>query len=213
MKIRILLMTFIFIFSCRDNNVIKTKTKEDLQIKNNNKNMLSNILFSSNDIKKYFREDTITKQLDISTSSFEIGRFKEEDFVVKIKENDFEVNPQIDSSYYTIKTLAFPKVTCEVIIYNTSGENNSKIINVQLNCIDQSKKITDKILLDCRLKFEDEYYREFEILNDGTISIKKFTVSNLIFNEEGDIIGDRDVPDTISETVSYKIDKIKLLKI
>jgi hypothetical protein len=56
----------------------------------------------------------------------------------------------------------FDKVTYKVIAYTTYGENDSKIVNIQLNSYVASVQ-TDALLLDNRFTFETEYYRQFSI--------------------------------------------------
>lgn len=127
------------------------------------------------------------------------------DFVVK--ENDFEYNKTADFDYFTIKTFDIGDTNFKVILYATFGENDIKVANIQLNSYRSGVQV-DALLLDCRFEFETEYYRNFVIKNDNSIEIQKIAVDKLKYNAKGDIIGKREVNDTLIDAVTYKINPL-----
>jgi hypothetical protein len=58
--------------------------------------------------------------------------FSQQELNYPVKENEFEFNKSTDQ-YFTTSSFNFDKVTYKVIAYTTYGENDSKIVNIQLN--------------------------------------------------------------------------------
>ena len=121
-----------------------------------------------------------------------------------LKENEFNFTKSADFKYYTATTFDLDKTNCKVIAYTTYGDNDSKVLNIQLNSYQSGKQI-DALLLDCRFTFETEYYTNFSIKENGTITLKKLAIESLLFNDEGDIIGKKTITDTTTVTVQYKM--------
>ena len=121
-----------------------------------------------------------------------------------IHENDFEFDKTEDFKYYTPFSFDFEGVSYKLIAYHSYGENDLKVVNIQLNSYLEGKQ-TDALLVDCRFTFETEYYREFTITKNGIITIEKVAIEGLNYNSDGDIVGKKTVKDTTAETVRYKM--------
>ncbi|OCB76114.1 hypothetical protein [Flavobacterium crassostreae] len=134
----------------------------------------------------------------------EMHRFTDAEILFPLKENDFDYTKSKDFNYYTAKEFVVEGNQLKIIIFNTYGENDSKVLNVQLNSY-RANQLKDALLLDCRFTFETEYYRNFSIKNDR-IEITKISVESLLFNEDGDIVGEKKTKDTLSSVVRYKLD-------
>lgn len=92
--------------------------------------------------------------------------------------------------YYTTTSFNYNTVAYKVSAYTSYGENDSKVVNIQLNSYLFNIQI-DALLLDCRFTFETEYYRQFSIKKDGTIAIKKLATDGSAYDDKGDIIGQK----------------------
>lgn len=129
--------------------------------------------------------------------------FSDDDIAFPLKENEYHYNKSKDFNYFEAKSFENRNNKLKIIIYNTYGENDSKVLNIQLNSYN-SGNLVDALLLDCRFTFETEYFRNFKI-NNNDIEIKKINVDKLLYNEDGDIIGNKPVNDTLVDVVKYKL--------
>ena len=194
----------IMFFSCQEN-----KTTSNIQSKKDNpvkvETMSNNLPYTSEEVKKYYSSDSTSSDPVINSKGLLEHYFTPEEIALPLKENDFEIKPSTKDKYYDLETFNFPNQNiCKLIIYNTFGENDSKILNIQLNSFVKDR-LVDKLLLDSRFTFETEYYRNFKINQDGTIEITKFSVDKLEVNEAGDIVGENENPVPKKEVVRYKI--------
>lgn len=170
--------------------------------------MTNNLPYTSDSVKPYYKLDTDSVSYVVNTSYKGLlsDNFNEKNSSIPLKENDFEIKPDPKTKYYTLETFKFSdQNTAKLIIYNTFGENDSKILNVQLNSY-FNNVLTDQLLLDCRFTFETEYFRTFSINKYKTITIVKHSVDNLEYNEAGDIIGEKKTGDSAKVSVEYSID-------
>lgn len=196
------------ILSCNRENKDKSRTKNESFKNTNIKMKENNIIYSSVDVNKFFKINNETNQVELIKNSLVPEKFIAKNIEVNIKENDFEVKPEIDINYYKIKSLKLnDKIIFDIIMYEIIGDNNTNIINIQLNSYDFFRNPIDKILLDCRLTFESEYHREFKLFKNNTIVIKKIAKDWLLYNESGDIIGESDKPKITSQEVKYIVDE------
>lgn len=184
-------------FSCKK-EVEKSIVPETKKIK------IDSLIYSSSDFAPHLKFNSELTEYEL------IGLVKPKDFTTKelsftVKENDYNFEKSAEFEYYTATTFDVEKTNYKVIAYTTYGENDIKVLNIQLNSYQGGKQI-DALLLDCRFTFEIEYYRNFSIKNNGIIAIKKLAIDGLLHNDEGDIIGKRAVKDTITEVVQYKMD-------
>lgn len=207
MKKITLLLLLILSFSCKKTAENK-ETIIDIETETNNKDFF----YKYTEAAPYIKFNTQFSEYEIEGLE-KPQKFTATELNEVIKENEFEFTKSDAFKYYVAKTFDIDKVNYKVIIYNTYGENDSKVLNIQLNSYLAGTPI-DALLLDCRFTFETEYYRNFVINKDKTIDIKKIAVEKLLYNDDGDIIGVKDVNDTISVPVKYKIEPSgKFLKI
>jgi hypothetical protein len=161
-------------------------------------------IYSSANAKKYLYFDEEYSEYKIVAVD-NPQKFATSEIGFVVKENDFDYNKSDDFDYYTIKSFELGETHFKVILYSAFGENDAKVANVQLNSYKGDVQV-DALLLDCRFEFETEYYRDFVIKNDQTIAIRKIAVDKLLYSPNGDIIGKREVNDTLVDVVKYKID-------
>ncbi|MDG2432706.1 hypothetical protein [Flavobacterium sp.] len=163
----------------------------------------TNFIYSSKSLEKHIKFNSELSQYELvqleNPQSFSITELN-----FPVKENEFEYNKSKDFKFYTPFNFEKDKIEYKVITYHSYGENDTKVLNVQLNSYSDGKPI-DALLLDCRFVFETEYYREFSIKEDGTILIKKVTINGLNYDDDGNIIGTKAVKDTTTENLNYKL--------
>lgn len=192
--------------SCKKDSI--ERIEKNKQYETINKNTVEdNLPYISENIKKFYKRDGDSVNYIVNKSNKQMIpiKFDNMDKSIIIKENEFDITTTIQNKYYEIEIFKFSKTnTGKLIIYNTFGENNSKILNVQLNSY-VNNTLVDKLLLDCRFSFETEYYRTFKITKDKKIEILKFSIDGLEYNESGDIIGEKQNADTVKVKVSYSI--------
>jgi hypothetical protein len=196
MKKITLFIVLVVVFSCKKETT-KPLTPEKIIPQTDN------IIYSSAFIEPYLK-------FNAEYSEYELIKlknpksFSQEELAYPVKENEFEFNKSNDFQYYTTTSFNFNTVAYKVIAYTSYGENDSKVVNIQLNSYLANIQ-TDALLLDCRFTFETEYYRQFTIRKDGTIAIKKIAINGLAYDDEGDIIGQKKVKDTTTTLLRYKI--------
>lgn len=196
MKKITLFIVLLVVFSCKKEAttpivIEKTQPKTD------------SIIYSSANIKPHLKFNSEYSEYELIKLK-NPQSFSQQELNYPVKENEFEFNKSTDFQYFTTSSFNFDKVTYKVIAYTTYGENDSKIVNIQLNSYVASVQ-TDALLLDNRFTFETEYYRQFSIKRDGTIAIKKLAINGLEYDEEGDIVGQKKVKDTTITLVQYKM--------
>ena len=188
---------------------IETKEKKEALQTNDliqKSSKMNNIFpYTDENANKFYNFDTELGRYVVNVNENKMMKFNSDKADFAIKENDFGIKPMANSKYAEIETLNFSSlVSCKVIVYNTIGDNDTAILNVQLNSY-HSGQLKDQLLLDSRFTFETEYYRTFIINKNKSIKINKFSVNNLEFNEAGDILGEKTVADTVKVTVSYQL--------
>ncbi len=197
-KIVFLLVVAVFL-SCKKDNDRPKVSKEAKQD-------TTSIIYNSKAIEPYL-------ELDLEQIEYKIvglknnQKFTAEEIKFPIKGNDFDFSKSPTLDYYIVHSFNIDATNYKILAYNSYGENDSKVLNVQLNSYVSGLQ-KDALLLDCRFTFETEYYRNFTINSDHTIEIKKIAVESLIFNEAGDIIGKKEANDTITEVVKYKMNPL-----
>jgi len=206
--------TLFIISYCMLNSLNSCKKDNNNQIGNNQyekiskKIMKDNLPFTSENIKNFYKidKDSISYIINNSNRQINIIKGDEMDKSIAIKENEFDIKPKDENIYYEIETFKFSETnTGKLILYNTFGENDIKILNVQLNSY-VNNILVDKLLLDCRFSFETQYFRTFKINKEKNIEIIKLSINSLEYNEAGDIIGEKQNADTIKVKVDYDID-------
>lgn len=188
---------------------IETKEKKEALQTNDliqKSSKMNNIFpYTDENASKFYNFDTELGRYVVNVNENKMMKFNSDKADFLVKENDFGIKPTVDGKYAEIETLNFSSlVSCKVIVYNTIGDNDTAILNVQLNSY-HNGQLKDQLLLDSRFTFETEYYRTFIINKNQSIKINKFSVNNLEFNEAGDILGEKTVADTVKVTVSYQL--------
>lgn len=191
------LILLAFFFSCKKEN---QKTAEPIEIQKEN----TSVLFDSKAIAPYLKFDDELIEYNIINVK-DAQKFTAEETEFPVKENDIDSEKSDALDYYLLHSFDIEAVNFKILAFNTYGENDAKVLNVQLNSYSAGEQ-KDALLLDCRFTFETEYYRNFTIQTDKTIAIKKIAIESLEFNDKGDIIGNKKVNDTLTEVVKYKID-------
>jgi hypothetical protein len=197
-----------FASSCKKASANQNEISKNIIKKDTTDTMRNNLPYTSDNVKQYYKYDTVSVSyiVDMVQKGLSFKNFDEENKRIHLKENDFEVQLNPKYEYYILETFKFSQTnTAKLIIYNTFGENDSKILNIQLNSY-LDNKLVDQLLLDCRFIFETEYYRTFIIDADKKIEIVKHTVDNLEYNEAGDIIGEKELADSTKIKVNYTLD-------
>lgn len=212
MKIlKLILLSFIvvtFCYSCKKEKVKMDEFNHKLTL-NDNDTMKNNLPYTSDNVKQYYKHDadSISYVVNSLYKGIVSCNFDENNKLVSLRENDFEIQQDSKDKYYILETFNFPdEKKCKLIIYNTYGENDSKILNIQLNSY-IGNKLVDQLLLDCRFTFEIGYYRTFKIEKDKTIEIIKYSIDSIEYNDAGDIIGEKKNADINKEKVEYTIDQ------
>lgn len=200
-----LLPCFILVlFSCKEN-----KVPNDLPLKQQEKTITTkvknNLPYTSDNVKQHYKFDVDSVNFTVNKNNLKESYFLQEEVKIPLKENDFDIQPPLKNKYFVVETFNFSdSLINKLIIYNTFGDNDTKIFNVQLNSY-FNNHLVDKLLLDCRFTFETEYYRDFKIDENRNIQIVKYSIDNLEYNEAGDIIGEKENPIPKIEKVNYKI--------
>lgn len=201
----------ILFFSCQKGTIKQDKIDNEAQkiiVTDSTVQMKNNLPYTSDNVKPYYKLDADSTSYVVNTlyKGLVSHNFDEKNQAVPLKENDFNIRLDSKDKYYILETFKFSDTnTAQLIIYNTFGDNDSKILNVQLNSY-INNNLVDQLLLDCRFTFETEYYRTFKIGPDKNIEIEKHSVDKLEFNEAGDIVGEKNPADTTMVKVNYMID-------
>jgi hypothetical protein len=194
----ILLLLLIFTF-CKNN--------EKTTINDSKTNQMNNLPYTTDNSSKYYKSETdsLTFLLDIKDK--QKLYFNTINKKVEILENDNNLEIEESLYYYVIEEFYFSfNQYYKLIIYKSFIDNQIEVLNIQLNNY-YNKELVQQILLDSRFTFENEYFRNFYIDKNMNIEITKYEISNLEFNEVGDIVGELEKPDTLKTIVKYKLDK------
>lgn len=199
-----MISTAIFLFSCAQSNEKIETHQENITIQKLHK-INDRFPYTDEDVRQFYTYDTETGLYEVNVSNSQWTSFKLNEVAIPLKENDFDLQQTVDTKYTVLETLEFSSpLSCKVIMYNTIGDNDTEVLNIQLNSY-LNGNLRDQLLLDSRFTFETEYFRTFEIQEDQKIRIHKFSVNNLEFNDVGDIVGEKEVSDTLKVTVDYKL--------
>ncbi|WP_313501945.1 hypothetical protein [Kaistella carnis] len=203
MKYFIICATMI-LFSCIESNG-KKQVQQKKEIIQKSSEMNEIFPYTDKNVGEFYTFSTEQDRYIVTADEKKMNNFQHDKLILPIKENDFEIIPTVKDKYAITETLSFSSsIFCKVIVYNTIGDNDTPILNVQLDSY-YNGQLRDQLLLDSRFTFETEYYRTFVINKDKSIKINKFSVNKLEFNEAGDILGEKKVADTVKVTVDYKL--------
>jgi len=186
LKLKWIFLIFIII-NCKEQNTKEVDIKLKVENTTNNPVMTeSKLPYSSDEVKKYYKCDLGASNCSVvAIPDHKLMSFTPEELSLPIKENDFEITPAIENKYLEIEKFTFQNnISGSLIIYNTNGDNNSKILNVQLKSY-KNGQLSDQLLLDSRFTFEVGYYRTFMIRKDEKIEIVKHSVNSLRLMKKG----------------------------
>lgn len=200
----LIIWTSVILFSCSESNE-KKEVRQTKDIIQKSPKMNDIFPYTDENVSKFYTFDTEADRYVVTVDEKKMMNFEKDKINFPIKENDFAITPTVEDKYVPVETLHFSSpVSCKVILYNTIGDNDISILNVQLNSY-HNGNLKDQLLLDSRFIFETEYYRTFIINKDQSIRINEFSVNNLEFNDAGDILGEKKMADTVKVTVDYKL--------
>lgn len=110
----------------------------------------------------------------------------------------------IDGRYYTVAERKDKYgYNYKLIAYNVGGENDTEILVSQLNSYRQGTPI-DALILEMNFVFETHCSAHYAV-NDSVIKIDRYEVNGILYTEDGDIIGTKNIPDTVISRSVYKI--------
>lgn len=116
-----------------------------------------------------------------------------------------------DGRYYTVaKHKDRYGYDYRLITYNIEGENDTEILVSQLNSYQQGTLI-DALVLELKFVFGTEYSTHY-IINDSVIKIDRYETNGILYTADGDVIGTKDIPDTVIYQSIYKIKDGRFLK-
>lgn len=210
-KIYFNFIILIVILSCTYRTQSNEQRLDSLSTKNKENKIDANFkTITSKDIASFYYFNNRYGWYEIDTAKFkEKYYFNEQEKKATIKESDFAYFRLKNTyEYYVLDSFKLEKYFYKIIIFQSDGENDTKELQIMLNSYDENQNLIDVILLDHRFTFESEYFREFNIdLNKKSINIKKYEIEHLIYDENSNIIGTKQNPDTMVAIVKYQISK------
>jgi hypothetical protein len=169
-------------------------TREAYLLSKQPKPLDTGVVYSSAQVKPFHKVNKTQDYTFIKPVGYSFGKYNEP--IIPVKGSQFNYDIKQGTDFITVKELSVNHVPCRLIAYSLPGENDTRIINFQLNSYDNNHHLLDALLLDNRFTFEIIYYDEFKIHGDGKILINRYSVNRFEQNEQGDLIGEKAKPDT-----------------
>lgn len=161
---------------------------------------------SSDQFRKFYKKNAETGEYSlVIPRGFEAIPYNEASIPVQESPYGYVIKP--DDRYVTATQLKLCGLHCKVIVYATMGENDSPVLNIQLNSYNADGQLQDALLLDSRFTFEVVYYRDFIIEENGKIILKLYHKDQYTYNEDGDITGSIDNPQVKSSNAVYQLQR------
>lgn len=129
------IIVLMFSYSCKKGEAKQKEFNNEI-ITDSTDIMKNNLPYTSDSVKRYYKldADSISHIVNPLHKELVSADFDEKNKAIPIKENDFEIESNSKYKYYVLETFKFSDTnTAKLIIYNTFGENDSKILNTQLN--------------------------------------------------------------------------------
>ncbi|EES0914520.1 hypothetical protein FXI30_002946 [Escherichia coli] len=104
--------------------------------------------------------------------------FNQQEITIPVKGENF-LSPWIanDTHYYELGQFEDKDNIFKIIIYNTIGESDTPLLNVQLNSYDRKGILLDALLLSSFFGYEDIIrFSHFKISPDYTIAINNYVI-------------------------------------
>lgn len=117
----------------------------------------------------------------------------------------------VDGHYYIVATRTDKcGYVYKLITYNIAGENDTEALVVQLNSYKHGIPI-DALVLEMNFIFETKHSAQYTVDN-SVVKIDRYEVNDFLYAESGDIIGMKDIPDTVVSRSIYKIKDGRFIK-
>ncbi|HFI6648314.1 TPA: hypothetical protein ACUA5P_004497 [Escherichia coli] len=104
--------------------------------------------------------------------------FNQQEITIPVKGKNF-LSPWIakDTRYYKLGHFEDKDNIFQLIMYNTVGESDTSLLNVQLNSYDRKGILLDSLLLSTFFSYEDIIrFSHFKIFPDYTIAINNYVI-------------------------------------
>lgn len=126
----------IILFSCKENSQTKSiiNPRQDNNKPTVSVNMENKLPFTSENIKNYYKLSSDSSSYIININDKKPINFILENTISQIKENEFDIKITPENQYILLESFNFhDNISSQLIMYNTFGENDSKILITQLN--------------------------------------------------------------------------------
>ena len=154
------------------------------------------LIFFNNTISSYLLKPKY-KRLAVPFS------VKEKGLLIKGETYDYPMN-SINGRYYTVAEHRDKHGhDYKLIIYNIEGDNDTEILVTQINAYRLGVPV-DALVLEMNFTFETKCSARYTV-NDSVIKIDRHEINNILYAEDGAIIGTKAIPDTIVNHSIYKI--------
>lgn len=179
-----------------------------VQLQNNERDLSKSATIkwpiTSQQFQKFYKKNPQTREYTLVVpSGYDLKIYA--DTGTHFQESPFGYEIKPGGRYLTAAKFKLSGTDCKIIIYNLIGENDSPVLNIQLNSYDKEGQLQDVLLLDSRFIFEVEYYRDFRIEESGIIKQKLHQIEHYTYNEQGDITGNIEDPQVQTLLSTYKI--------
>ncbi|PJJ84428.1 hypothetical protein [Mucilaginibacter auburnensis] len=182
----------------------ETAIKEKSRYDDKSKSLGIKWPITSRQFQKFYKKNPQTREYTLLVpSGYELKTCT--DTGIHFKESPFGYEIKPGNRYLTADKFQLSGTDCEIIVYNVIGENDSPVLNIQLNSYNKEGQLQDALLLDSRFIFEVEYYRDFRIEETGIIKLKLHHIEHYTYNEQGDITGYIKDPQVESSSVTYQL--------
>ncbi len=160
--------------------ILTTITLNCQEVSNNHSKLSTQLPYNSDNLKIYYRFDSMTG-VHLVSNNLKPQKFSKKELLQKVKESDGFAKGKI---YYPLISFYKDSILYKGIIYEGYADNDMNTFIFQLTSYDKNKNIIDAILLDHRFIFEIYYWNDFQIDKDGKIIIIKNSQQLYDFSEE-----------------------------
>ncbi|WDF57198.1 hypothetical protein [Mucilaginibacter sp. KACC 22063] len=179
-----------------------------VQLQNNERDLSKSATIkwpiTSQQFQKFYKKNPQTREYTLVVpSGYDLKIYA--DTGTHFQESPFGYEIKPGGRYLTAARFQLSGTDCKIIVYNVTGENDSPVLNIQLNSYNKEGQLQDALLLDSRFIFEVEYYRDFRIEETGIIKLKLHQIEHYTYNEQGDITGYIKDPQVESSSVTYQL--------
>ncbi|MBC6526334.1 hypothetical protein GW676_16835 [Escherichia marmotae] len=122
--------------------------------------------------------DGITELTLSETEKSQTTPFNQQEITIPVKGENF-LSPWIakDTRYYKLGQFEDKDNIFRLVMYNTIGESDTSLLNIQLNSYDRKGILLDSLLLSIFFGYEDIIrFSHFKISPDYTIAINNYVI-------------------------------------